>query len=125
MRSRFAGGFTYTEIIVALLLLAGFGAAALSSFSSASRMVRNDPNIAYNFARGLMERLPEHVRQDTWSLAGLPLSLSGPGPQNIASTLGGQTYTATYQVNGGSGVPIDRNADGKEDYRTVKMTVSW
>jgi hypothetical protein len=116
-------GFSLVEIIVAMVLLVGLGIVAISSFSSSAKVVNTDLNIAYDFARGLMERMPEQVRQDTWATAGLPLSLSAPGPQNVTSVVNGQTFTAAYQVNAGSGAPLDVNADGQEDYRKVKMTV--
>ncbi len=123
--NRFIEGFTLIEISVAMTLLVGMSVLSISSFTSSAKIVNGDQNIAFNFARGLMERLPEQVRQDTWTQPNLPLSLSSPGPQNITSPVNGQTYSAAYQVNNGSGAALDVNADGQEDYRKVTMTVTW
>jgi prepilin-type N-terminal cleavage/methylation domain-containing protein len=122
-------GFTLVEILVAMVLLAGIGAASLSAFSSTTRIVRTDQNVAYNFARGSLEKMFEQVRQDTWDTGSLPLSLATPGPQNIASVVNGQTLTMAYEVNdtpsSSTAPPQDLNGDGIEDYRKVTMTVSW
>jgi len=122
-------GFTLTEILVSLVLLTGVGAVSLSSFSSLTKMINTDQSVAYDFGRGLIERMWEEVRQDTWTVAGEPLSLTSPSLSNTTSTINGKTLTATYQINGVPSnqvaTPIDLNGDGIEDYRKVKMTVSW
>lgn len=122
-------GFTLVEILVALVLLAGLGIASLNIFSSSARIVNTDQNVAYNFARGMVERMAEQVRIDTWATDSLPLSRTTPGPQNIASNINGQTLTATYQINrapsNGTAPIRDQDNDGVEDYRIVDMTVTW
>lgn len=122
-------GFTLVEILVALVLLAGLGIASLNVFSSSARIVNTDQNVAYNFARGMVERMAEQVRIDTWGTDSLPLSRTTPGPQNIPSTINGQTLTATYQINrapsSGTAPMRDQDGDGVEDYRIVDMTVTW
>ena len=118
-------GFTIFEILVAMILLSAISAAALSSFSSSAKIVQSSNNTATNIARGYLERFYEYVREDWRATAGLPVSLSAPGPQGLTQTLDGVTYTTNYAVNDGSSVPIDVAGDGLEDYRKVKMTVSW
>lgn len=121
-------GFTLMEVLIAMVLLAGVGAMTLSAFTSAARarVTRPDAGVAYNFGRGLMEQMNEFVRQDQWSSSGLPLSTTSPGtagpfrPQGSTTTLNGKTYTARYTVT-----PQDANSDSLEDFRKVKMTVSW
>jgi len=124
-------GFTLVEILVALVLLAGLGIAALSAFSSSAQIVDTDQNVAYNFARSTVERLFEQVRQDTWGTDSLPLSLTTPGPQNITSTPAPTSpiFRASYQINGdpntGTAAILDQDGDTLEDYRQVTATVCW
>ena len=118
-------GFTLMEVLVAMILLASVAAVSLYSFSSAATVTQPGSGAAYNFGRGLFEQMLERVRQDQWGTASLPLSVSTPGPQALTKSLNGKTYTANYTVNSASGTALDANADGQEDFRKVKMTVTW
>lgn len=120
-------GFSLIEVLVAMVLLAGVGGAMIYAFSSTTQVAQSDYGIAYNIARGQIEQLAERVRQDTWGTAGLPLALQNvPARPAIApKSLNGDTFTSTYTVNSNSGVAVDQNADGEEDFRRVTMTVSW
>ncbi len=124
-------GFSLVEIIIAMLILTGVGAMTMSAFVSSAKTTQPGANIGYNFGRGIFEKMYEFVRQDQWAAASLPLSLATPGtggpftPQGSTTTLNGKTYTAAYTVNGNSGTAIDSNSDGKEDFRRVRMTVTW
>lgn len=121
-------GFSLLEIMVAMVLLAGVSLAVMSSFSSSSRVANSGGqlNVAYNFGRGVLERLHEFVLADaTWTTSGNPLSLDAPGPQGLATTLNGDTFSVNYEVNESTLAMVDEDADGLEDYRRVRMTVAW
>ncbi len=112
------------ELLIAMLLLAIVGSLTLFAFTSSEQINKPGSSVAYNFGRGLIEQFYERVRQDQWGTAGLPLSTVTPGPQGLTKTLNGATYTANYTVNNGAGA-LDANADGQEDFRKVRMTVTW
>lgn len=129
---RARAGFTLMEILVAMTLLSVVAAIGLSSFSSATKVVPSRSNTAFNIARKYFEQFYEYVREDNafYYDPGTPLAIVNPGPQGVTQTLDGVAYTTTYVVNPlpngvGSGVAIDVNGDGKEDYRRVTMTVTW
>ncbi len=114
------GGFSLMEVLIAILLLAGVGAMTMYAFSSSTQATQPGASVAYNFGRSIMEEMHERVRQDQWPTANLPLSLSNPGPQGQIKSLNSKTYTANYTVT-----TQDANVDGQEDFRRVRMTVSW
>ena len=120
-------GFTLTELLAAVVLMSTVAVVVLSSFSSITKIVRPQNNVAVNIARGHLERFYEYVREDAayYYNAGTPISYNAPGPQPLTQTLDGVVYTTTYVVNNGSSTAIDVNGDGQEDYRKVKLTVSW
>jgi prepilin-type N-terminal cleavage/methylation domain-containing protein len=120
-------GFTLMEILVAMVLLSVVAASALSSFSSSTTVVQSKHNTALNVARSYLEQLYEYVRQDTYGNVNAPLALSGATlPSSGTQTLDGVVYTTTYQVNPDTPfTPIDVDGDGLEDYRKVRMAVSW
>lgn len=125
--SRYAG-FTIVEILVAIVLLGFVGAIVFSSFSSSAKLAQpNDANTAMNVARGYLESFYEYVREDSnyYYNPGTPIATTAPGPQARTQNLDGVTYTANYTVNNNTSTIVDTNGDGKEDYRKVKMTVSW
>lgn len=119
-------GFSLIEIVIALVILTGVGAMTMSSFVSSVETSRPDSSIGYNFGRGIMEKMYEFVRQDQWATANLPISVTSPGtggpftPQGSVTSLNGNNYTATYTVNS-----VDSNFNGQEDYRRVRMTITW
>ncbi len=117
-------GFSFVEALIAMVVLSTVAAAALPAlFNFTKALQSNLP--AMNVARGNLERFYEYVREDWRTMAGLPISLTTPGPQPLILTLGGTTYTTTYAVNNGTGLMIDANGDGQEDYRRIQMMVSW
>jgi len=120
-------GFSLIEVLVAMVLLAGVGGSMIYAFSSSGQVTQSDHGVAYNIARGQLEQLFERVRQDTWPNAALPLSLqTAPARPAIApKSLNGKTFTPTYTVNNDSSAVVDVNGDGQEDYRRVRMNVSW
>lgn len=117
------------EILVALVLLSSMGVITLNAFSTTAQMTNTDQGVAYSLGRSILERMHEYVRQDQWGNASLPLSLTTPGPQNIASTVNGKNYTVSYRLNNspntGTAPPLDTNGDGIEDYRRVTVTVNF
>ena len=117
-------GFTIMEVLVAMTLLAAMSAVAFYSFTSSVKISSNSEPVAYNYGRGILEKMYERVRQDQWNTPGLPLSLL-PNPAPQTKTLNGVTFTANYLVNNGTGVMMDANGDGDEDYRKVNLTVAW
>ena len=130
-------GFSLVEVLIAMVLLAGATAMATSAFTSSLKSTQPGANVAYNFGRGIMEKMYEFVRDDQWATLALPLSTTTvpqPGtagaftPQNSIKALNGKTYTATYVVNDNTGVPINANSgagDTREDFRKVKVTINW
>ncbi len=120
MKRLVRSGFSLLEILIAMVLLAGVGAATMTAFTSSIQVTSSDASVAYNFGRGLLEQFYERVRQDQWTTAALPLSTVNPGPQGQTKTLNGDTYTANYTVTA-----IDQDGANGEDYRRVTMTVAW
>lgn len=127
-------GFSLVEILVAMVLLVSVGAMTMYSFASVAKTAQPGLGPAYHFGRGVMEKMFEFVRQDNWATAGLPLSTSTapqPGtvgvftPQGSTKTLNGKTYTLNYAINNNSGVAQDTNGDGREDFRRVRVSVTW
>ena len=120
-------GFTLMEIIIAMALLAAAGTTMFRVFTSVAQVSLSKSDTAYNLASQNLALLYEAVRQDWWPNANRPLSLQAGTaiPQPPAETVDGTTFNASYTVNNNSGVLIDGNADGDEDYRRVTMTVSW
>ena len=107
------------EILIAMVLLSVVGATALSSFSSSTKAVPSNNNTAFNFARAYMEQLYGYVRQDTWDQGGNLLVVGNTTlPSANPQTLDGVQYT---------GAPVTTGNPGGhgEDYRKVKLTVSW
>ena len=119
-------GFTLMEILVAMILLSVVATSALSSFSSSTKVVQSKNNTALNLVRGYLEQLNEYVREDWRTNNGIPLALNGATmPSANVQVLDGVTYTTAYAVNNNSGAILDANGDGQEDYRKVRMTVTW
>ena len=114
-------GFTLVEILVAMLLLAGISGVAFNSFSSSSKLASGSFKevTAYNLARRQLEYLYESVRADQWAAAGFPLSTVGPAPQPGNIVLDGITYGRVYTV---TSIDVD---GGGEDYRRVRVTMTW
>ena len=112
-------GFSLMEVLVAMVLLATVGGLTMFSFTNSTQATQPSASVAYNYGRGLMEEMYERVRQDHWTDPGLPLSLVNPA-QFPVRALNGKTYTPSYTSTKG-----DLNGDGVEDFRKVKMTVSW
>ena len=127
------GGFSMMEILVSMVLLGAVGAVTISAFTSSVRVTGNDTGVAFNVGRGEMEKFFEFVRQDQWADTGRKLSVaSAPARPAIADrALNTETYATTYTVNdmdnngNDDNAIIDANGDGQEDYRKVKMTVTW
>ena len=113
-------GFTVMEILVAMVLLAAVAASALSSFTSATRITQPRSGIAQNIARGYLEQFYEYVRQDQYAAATPTPISTPPAPPPLTQTLDGTTYTTAYTVTA-----AEQNGDAQEDYRRVRMTVSW
>ena len=118
-------GFTILEIIIATTLLAVVGSTILAAFTNSAVLTKGQDHVAYNLARQKLENLYESVRGDWWDISSKPLSLTAPDEDLAAVKLDGRSYLAVYKVNNASGVPIDINGDGNEDYRKVEMTVQW
>ena len=116
-----ASGFTLAEIVIAMTLIAALAVPILGSFSSANQMVHTQYHTASNLARQEMEKLYEAVRQDWWATASKPLSVTTPS-QPASVVLDGKTFTFTSTV---TSMDVNVPPDGKEDYRKVKMTVTW
>ena len=119
-------GFSLVEIVIALVILTGVGSMTMSSFVSTAETTKPDASVGYNFGRGIMEKMYEFVRQDQWATNNLPLSVVGAGtggpfiPQGSTKALNGNIYTATYDVTS-----VDSNANGQEDFRRVRMAITW
>ncbi len=119
-------GFSLVEIILAMVILSGVGAMTMSAFVSSIESTQPDSSVAYNFGRGILEKMHEFVRQDQWATSSLPLSTTTPGtagpftPQGSTKALNGKTYTATYTVT-----TQDLNVNAQEDLRKVQMTITW
>jgi prepilin-type N-terminal cleavage/methylation domain-containing protein len=121
-------GFSLMEVMVAMVLLAAVGGVVMRSFTSSVQVTSPDTGVAYNFGRGVLEQFHERVRADQWASPANPLALLPGGRPAIPSnpkTLNGNTYTASYTVSGDTGLAIDTNGDGEEDYRRVVLAVSW
>lgn len=127
-------GFTLVEIMVAMALVGATGVSILGAFSNSSLTSDAPENAAYYLAAQQLARLNEAVRADWWAANGQPLSLNSAGPQPAAETLNSShSYSPSYTVNpsgvnwdgAASGASLDGNGDGSEDYRRVRMVVSW
>ena len=110
-------GFTILEVVVAMLLVTGVGAAVFTSFRSASR-IGNDakslPNI-YWMQGSWFNVLDEYVRIDTWRAGGPPFNQLFGGPVSISSYMGTELlYTGTRSTD-----PV--YLGGVEAYRRVSM----
>ena len=111
--------------MIAMVLLGTTGVSLLSAFSNASRSVDLPENAAYYLATQQLASLAEFVRDDQWAVPSLSLSLNNPIPQPAPETINGRVYSSSYTVNDSTIAPIDANADGLDDYRKVKVRVSW
>jgi type II secretory pathway pseudopilin PulG len=111
-------GFTLVELTVAALLVVTVAAGVLATLINAAQAIRPANHVAHYLAMQTFERLHEAVRQDWWPLGGFPLSVGGPYP-DAAPVMDGVPYTRTYQVFS------ETNGDGIEDYRRVRVTVTW
>ena len=114
-------GFTFMEVLIAMILLAVVGAMSFSSLSSTAKVTQTSgSNVALNVGRGVLETLYEAVRNDWWPNANRPLSIANPGAQFGNITLNGVTYARPYTT-----ASIDVNGDATEDYRRATVTVCW
>lgn len=117
------------EVLIAMTLLAAAGAVSMYAFTSSTQVTAgsSDYNVAYNFARGVLEQFFERVRADQWADTGRELSLAiTPARPAIApKTLNGKTFNATYQVNVNTEDILDFDGDLVEDVRRVDVVVTW
>ena len=121
------------EILVAMVLLGAISGIAFSAFSSSTKISNPYRNVALGMARSYLDSFYEYVRADQSASSGLPLSVTGaalPASLPPSQNYYGKTFTVTHVVNPnaggvGTGLPIDANGDGRQDFRRVKMTVSW
>jgi hypothetical protein len=106
------------EVVVAMMLAVGVGAAVINALISAAKLAQPPPEryTAYNLARQNSETLTNAVRDDTWNSGGL-----APGNYVLASTtLNSVAYSPQYTV-----VNVDVDADGQTDYRKTDTSVQW
>ncbi len=105
-------GFSFAEVLVGGLILAGVVAGLLWALVSSQRFTpaQLSRSVQSNFGREKLEELNESVRQDWWSDTAKPLGVGA----HSAETSGGntRTYAVTTALN------------ESKDYRKVVITVS-
>lgn len=118
-------GMTFTEIIVAMLILSLVVAGSFAAFSVGEKFTGRAQNrtIAMNFARQTLEGLRNDVRASTWPGGpGDPLEEDSGLPHNVSITAGRLPAGATqsYKVT-----DVDVDSDSVIDYKIVTVTVNW
>ena len=114
-------GFTFVEILVAMILLAGVGIALISTMISGASIGKTNPKsyTAYNLTRETSDPLSNSVRDDSWDNPASPLSLGSHGSGSaLDTTIDGVTYQRDYDVS-------DVAVEGQSAYRRAKIRVDY
>lgn len=115
-------GMTFTEIIVAMLILSLVVAGSFAAFTAGAKftMRTQRQTIAMNFGRRTIEKLRNYVQASTWPSD--PGGLLEPGSHTDPITSGSLPAgaTRTYVVEN-----VDVDGDTIIDYKKVTVTVWW